>query len=98
LVTFAWVFFRAPDFANAQAILKGVFIPNAKASNWLDIWTPLSALGLLVLLEFSYRKQRFDGLLNKFPGWLRWGIYLVLLFILLAFSGTQKFTFIYFQF
>ena len=98
LVTFAWVFFRAPDFANAQAILKGVFIPNAKALNWLDIWTPLSALGLLVLLEFSYRKQRFDGLLNQFPGWLRWGIYLVLLFILLAFSGTQKFTFIYFQF
>jgi hypothetical protein len=50
------------------------------------------------VLDFSYRKQRFDLLLKRLPAVGRWSLYFVLLFLLFAFSGTQKFTFIYFQF
>jgi D-alanyl-lipoteichoic acid acyltransferase DltB (MBOAT superfamily) len=98
LVTIAWVFFRASDFTSAIQILKGLFIAHSEGPKWMDLWTPLSALGLLLLLDFSYRKQRFDLLLNRLPFIGRWSVYFVLIFALLAFSGTQKFTFIYFQF
>jgi D-alanyl-lipoteichoic acid acyltransferase DltB (MBOAT superfamily) len=98
LVTIAWVFFRAPDFASALQILKGLFIAQSEGPKWMDLWTPLCALGLFLLLDFSYRKQRFDMLLNRLPLVGRWSLYFVMLFLLFAFSGTQKFTFIYFQF
>ncbi len=98
LVTFAWVFFRAPDFTSALQILKGLVIAHSEGPKWMDYWTPLSALGLLLLLDFSYRKQRIDLLLKRMPAAGRWGLYFLLLFLLFAFSGTQKFTFIYFQF
>jgi D-alanyl-lipoteichoic acid acyltransferase DltB (MBOAT superfamily) len=98
LVTLAWVFFRAPDFTSAIQILKGLVIAQSEGPKWMDTWTPLSALGLLLLLDFSYRKQRFDVLLNRLPLVGRWSLYFVLIFALMAFSGTQKFTFIYFQF
>lgn len=98
LVTIAWVFFRAPDFTSAIQILKGLFMAQSEGPKWMDIWTPLSALGLLLLLDFAYRKQRFDVLLNRLPLVGRWSLYFVLIFALMAFSGTQKFTFIYFQF
>ncbi len=98
LVTLAWVFFRAPDFTSAIQILKGLVIAQSEGPKWMDTWTPLSALGLLLLLDFAYRKQRFDVLLNRLPLVGRWSLYFVLIFALMAFSGTQKFTFIYFQF
>jgi len=98
LVTLAWVFFRAPDFTSAIQILKGLFKAQSEGPKWMDLWTPLSALGLLLILDFSYRKQRFDVLLNRLPLVGRWSLYFMLIFALLAFSGTQKFTFIYFQF
>jgi hypothetical protein len=98
LVTLAWVFFRAPAFASALQILKGLFIAQSEGPKWMDLWTPLCALGLFLLLDFSYRKQRFDMLLNRLPLVGRWSLYFVMLFLLFAFSGTQKFTFIYFQF
>lgn len=98
LVCFAWVFFRAPDFTTALQILKGVYTTAPIKETWLDFWTPLLALVLLMILEFSYRKERFDQLLERVPLVARWSIYFVLIFSLLALSGTQKFTFIYFQF
>ena len=98
LVCFAWVFFRAPDFSTALQILKGVYTNTSTKYTWLDYWTPLMAVVLLFLLEFSYRKERFDQLLERWPLVARWSIYFVLIFLLLALSGTQKFTFIYFQF
>ena len=98
LVSLAWVFFRAPDFQSALQILKGIVIANTSAANWLDYWTPFCALGLMILLDFSYRKERFDQLLERIPVVWRWSIYFALLFVLLSMSGTQKFTFIYFQF
>ncbi len=98
LVCFAWVFFRAPDFTTALQILKGVYTSAPIKETWLDFWTPLLALVLLLILEFSYRKVRFDQLLERVPLVARWSIYFVLIFLLLALSGTQKFTFIYFQF
>jgi D-alanyl-lipoteichoic acid acyltransferase DltB (MBOAT superfamily) len=98
LVCFAWVFFRAPDFTTALQILKGVYTSAPIKETWLDFWTPLLALVLLMILEFSYRKERFDQLLERVPLVARWSIYFVLIFSLLALSGTQKFTFIYFQF
>lgn len=98
LVCFAWVFFRAPDFTTALQILKGVYTTAPIKETWLDFWTPLLALVLLLILEFSYRKERFDQLLERVPLVARWSIYFVLIFLLLALSGTQKFTFIYFQF
>jgi hypothetical protein len=92
------VFFRAPDFQSALQIFKGVLISNASGVHWLDYWTPFCSLGLMILLDFSYRKERFDQLLERIPDVWRWSIYFAMLFVLLSMSGTQKFTFIYFQF
>jgi D-alanyl-lipoteichoic acid acyltransferase DltB (MBOAT superfamily) len=98
LVTFAWVFFRAPDFTSAIQLFNGLIDLSTEGAKWMDYLTPIGALSLMLVLDWSYRKKRFDLMLAEIHVRLRWAIYFVLLFLLLAFSGTQKFTFIYFQF
>ncbi len=98
ITSFIWIFFRAENFEKVKDVLCALF-QNVNiefpTSNYL---MPMLMSGFLVLLDISLYKTRFDFRLNelKTPG--RWVIYAIFIFLLFAFSGTQKFNFIYFQF
>ena len=97
-VSIAWVFFRAPNFTIARDILGALFSLSSFSTQQINLWTPLLALTLMFVLDLFYRKKRFDLVVDELSVTQRWGIYFFLIFVLLFFSGTQKFTFIYFQF
>lgn len=98
ITSFIWIFFRAEDFAKAKLIMKGLVknwqIPSVETS--IAMAVIMSAV--IIVTDLFLYKGRFDLLLNKFKTPYRWAVYTVLLFFIMALSGTQKFTFIYFQF
>lgn len=98
ITSFIWIFFRAEDFTKAKLIMKGLVknwqIPSVETSVTMAV---IMSVVIIVTDLFLY-KGRFDLLLNRFKTPYRWAVYTVLLFFIMALSGTQKFTFIYFQF
>jgi len=98
ITSFIWVFFRAENFQKAKdmfsAMLKNVHLP----SSHLELLIPLIFAVLMMIFDSLLYNSRFDVKLQRFKTPYRWALYTVLLFCLMALSGTQKFTFIYFQF
>ncbi|MFM6946461.1 MAG: MBOAT family O-acyltransferase [Flavobacteriales bacterium] len=97
-VSIAWVFFRAPNLMIAKEIFRNLFSLSSISKQPVNMMAPMLALVLMFVLDLFYRKKRFDLVLDDLSVLQRWVIYFFLIFILLFFSGTQKFTFIYFQF
>jgi len=97
IVTALWVFFRSPDLESAVNVLKGI------ATQWQGEFVPLPLellcwLGLFFLLDGLTRKKDMATLLSTKPVWLRWSVYFVLGFLIMARGGTDVQPFIYFQF
>ena len=109
LVSFAWIFFRAPDLDNALYMLKNMF------TNWHlnDLKDTLNLLGFgrlpktrivlfLGILLFEQLYQEYFGslkaLLTNQPMTVRWSIYFIILFSIFLFGAYQEVRFIYFQF
>jgi D-alanyl-lipoteichoic acid acyltransferase DltB (MBOAT superfamily) len=98
LTSFIWIFFRAETFEKAKNIFKAMVqnthLPNVNEPvQWALIFS-----FLLILIDIIIYNSRFDKKMQIVNAPLRWATYTVLLFCLMALSGTQKFTFIYFQF
>lgn len=99
LTAFIWIFFRASNFQNAKDMVKALLRnSNVAASTELDFVTPVIFASAMILFDLFLYNSRMDTKLNAQKTVLRWTIYAALLFCLMALSGTQKFTFIYFQF
>ena len=98
LVTLFWVMFRATDFEHLKAIFVTAFTRfdsglhmNIKPGLWLY-------LGLFILSDVLLRNTRFDAWCDDKPLVVRWLIYAVLVFMIIACSSVNNFPFIYFQF
>ena len=98
LVTLFWVMFRATDFEHLKAIFEAAFTQfgsgeqmSVKPGMWLY-------LGLLILFDILLRNTRFDAWCDRQPLALRWLVYAVLVFMVIACSSVYNFPFIYFQF
>jgi len=98
VTSFIWIFFRAENFNKAKEIISVIFINNNIKFNLISLKIPLIAIIGLIIFDFFQYNSRFDKTLNTFKTSYRWAIYSFLLFCLFAFSGTEKFSFIYFQF
>ncbi|MBL7921100.1 MAG: MBOAT family protein [Bacteroidia bacterium] len=98
ITSFIWIFFRAENFQKAKDIIKAIIRNQSFQWAQLDIIMPLFFTGLIIIFDIFLYNSRFDTRLNKLKTPYRWAFYTVLLFFLMALSGTQKFTFIYFQF
>jgi alginate O-acetyltransferase complex protein AlgI len=98
ITSFIWIFFRAESFQKAKEIFKAIFNTQSVEPVALDVLYALLFTGLIILFDFFLYNTRFDSKLNTFKTPFRWTFYIVLLFYLMTMSGTQKFTFIYFQF
>jgi len=58
----------------------------------------LIPLLFLIGMELLIQQKRFDGVVDKYPFWLRWIIYGLLIYLVMAMSGADFYQFIYFQF
>lgn len=98
LVCLAWIFFRAKDFENAWAYLRGLF------ANWQPCPAPLvvcAAFYLTMTLLIDVPCWRYDQelpFLRSWPAWRRGLVYATML-VLISFVGELNARpFIYFQF
>lgn len=99
VTSFIWIFFRAENFEKARQVIQAIFAnPSTSLSGIPDLAVPLLFTLLLILTDVLLYNSRIDRRLAGIAPPYRWAVYTVLLFGLLALSGTQKFAFIYFQF
>ena len=91
LVTLFWVMFRATDFETAFTNFDGGEQMSVKPGMWIY-------LGLFILSDIVLRNTRFDLWCDGKPLAVRWLIYAVLVFMVIACSSVANFPFIYFQF
>jgi D-alanyl-lipoteichoic acid acyltransferase DltB (MBOAT superfamily) len=98
ITSFIWIFFRAENFQQAKNVIK------AMLRNWnvpavdVSVLTALIFSIALIVIDMLLYNSRIDKRLDAAKVPVRWAVYAVLIFCLMALSGTQKFTFIYFQF
>lgn len=99
LVVFAWIFFRAENLEQGFLYVGGLIKPSFFS---IPEIFPLEVLIFIIIMTLAEWVQRdkqhaleFDGL--GIPSYLRWGIYLILVFCISWFRGEQQ-EFIYFQF
>lgn len=70
-----------------------------KLEKTLDI-NPVFVILIILLLVFDFwiKKSRFDKKMDNYPFAIRWSIYAILIFCIMALSGSEFYQFIYFQF
>lgn len=98
LVTLFWVMFRATDFANMRDIFAAAVTNFGGGQNLAvkpEVWLYLALFILSDLLLFN---TRFDAWCEGKPMVVRWLIYALLIFLVIACSSVNSFPFIYFQF
>lgn len=98
LVTLFWVMFRSSDFAQMKEMFVAM-VSNFGVEQHLTIdWQIWLYLGLFILSDILLANTRFDRWCDDKPAVLRWLIYAVLVFMIVACSSVNNFPFIYFQF
>ncbi|MEC7263185.1 MAG: MBOAT family O-acyltransferase [Bacteroidota bacterium] len=100
LTVIAWIFFRAKSISEAFGYLSEMF-----SSNFFSVpdLLPIKVFGFIALLVFVewLQRDKKHGLElpedTRIPVYVRWLFYIVLILMILLFSGEQQ-QFIYFQF
>lgn len=97
IVTLLWIFFRSPDIEGAihylQSIFTNISMPFVSPGAEVIILT-----AVFLVFDILTRKEPFDKWIGRKPLMFRWSVYLILVFLTLARSGTDMQPFIYFQF
>ncbi len=98
LVTLFWSLFRATSFANISDLFTSL-VSNFNTGEHLNVENSIWIyLGLFILLDVLLFNSRFDKWCDNRPAVIRWAIYFVLIFMIIACSSVNNFPFIYFQF
>jgi alginate O-acetyltransferase complex protein AlgI len=103
MVCVGWIFFRAPTFADASAVLSGIFTgqPGTGQSLPFDERTMLAnwmLVGIVIAWDFyGTGRLKFD-VVTRAPVALRYAGALVLLLMFMMFANFGGHNFIYFQF
>lgn len=98
VVCFAWIFFRAQDFAHAIE-----FIQNSFSLDYVHVLKPyrlvVAFLGISMLVVFDYLKKNktAKALYYEYTP-VRWSFLYLLIFMIILFGNTKSQEFIYFQF
>ena len=98
LTSLIWIFFRAENFEKAEAVFRALTAFNTGLFNSTTYYLAVGSASLLLLGDIWLKGARMDQKLSAQPLVIRWTLYTGLIFGLLAFAGTEKFAFIYFQF
>ena len=98
IASLAWIFFRSQSFAEAMHIFSSI-AKNTSSGKQLEVEPKVTILLLVFLLsDILLFNNRFDKWIAKLNIFVRWCLYAVLLFAIIALSGVEDFPFIYFQF
>jgi alginate O-acetyltransferase complex protein AlgI len=106
IVSFAWVFFRAPTLVSAAAVISGVFSSTPDFTTVLDnvnfsIWEfklCIAGITALMLFESLLGDKSLEEFLNHQGRIVRWSLYYGWIFSILLFGVFGVNEFIYFQF
>jgi alginate O-acetyltransferase complex protein AlgI len=98
LVTLFFSIFRAQNLDQLISLYEGL-LNNFQLHNYLEFDKLfILFIAIFILFEFLLKKSRFDIWCENINVYFRWGIYSVLLFLILVFSSVENFQFVYFQF
>lgn len=99
LATMGWILFRSPSIGFAFDYFTGLFSGGSRLSLFTNELMPILP-SVLLLLAVEWVGRDGEHPLSRMPRqrWLRWTMYIVLIFIIVAFMQTTEMPFIYFQF
>lgn len=105
LVCFAWIFFRANSLGDAVELISKMFIWIPGELAWMsspehsyNLFLAFVAIGMLILVQIFQEFQAVGTWIPQQPSLVRWGIYILLVSIILNFGEFDQQQFIYFQF
>ncbi|MCI0511770.1 MBOAT family protein [candidate division KSB1 bacterium] len=104
LVCFSWIFFRANSMSEALFVVKSLFTNFGSlvhlTANWgrYNFMVALCATVILLLFEIVRFNTNYEKLIRRTPGILRWGVYYLIILLLILFGVDSNSQFIYFQF
>lgn len=98
VVTLAWVFFRSPDLETATKMIQMMFSGATSELSLPSLGYHSTLLAIFVLADIVQFNSRFDKWIDGYSVVIRWTVYLLLLFAIVALSGVEDKPFIYFQF
>lgn len=96
--TAAWVPFRSESLDKMRLVWEALRYQHPHVTHMTLPIVSVAALGLFILIDLMQRDQQPDQWLGKRHYVLRWAIYAILLFSILAFGAVEEVPFIYFQF
>ena len=101
LVCLGWLIFRAPSLHQAIAMAQSLFgnfhLTNTIASSFLW-WKFLSAVWLLLLIQYLQFRANDLQIMSKWPAPLRWSLYSLLFQFIAVFGAPAGGQFIYYRF
>lgn len=111
LVAFAWVFFRANKVSDAFYIVSHLLADKANifsvssiksifhlGLNIYEILIAISSIIFMMIIHYLERKDDTWQVWRNKPTYIRWSLYYLFVFIIIAFGVFDKNQFIYFQF
>ncbi len=105
LVCFAWIFFRAATIEdaflliqNAMIIEPGQFRLGLFGDNYFEFIAGIALILFLLVAEWTMRGRKIHEFIVTRPAYIRWGMYSVLVLLILNFGVFGGSNFIYFQF
>lgn len=99
LTVIAWIFFRADSLGHAFSYIQGIFTESLFMMPTIFPKLVLALLAFFLVIEWVGREGEFalNQLLLKWNRMIRWSFYLIIVAMIVLFSGKQQ-EFIYFQF
>ncbi|MFC3160357.1 D-alanyl-lipoteichoic acid acyltransferase DltB, MBOAT superfamily [Chryseobacterium arachidis] len=98
LTCFAWIFFRASSVSQAVSYITKIFSKTILSIPPHFPYKVMALISVMIIVEWINR-SRFHGLeIKRFNPWLRRGLYLVIIYIILRYANFGNNEFIYFQF
>lgn len=98
-VNIIWVFFRAESMKKVKLIFQSLLHNTSSSYQGLKIdYKTCGLLLFFIIFDVLLFNSRIDTWVGKKPIYVRWGVYALLLFGLMAMGGVDNVPFIYFQF
>jgi len=103
LTVFAWIFFRAESLRHAFSYIGEIFSSSLFSlpvhfGGWKAL---ITLIGVIIFMSAEWfqreKKHALDLSLIRGGRFVRWGIYLIIILVIISFGGQQQ-EFIYFQF
>ena len=103
LATMGWILFRSDSIEEAfeyYGLMFGNLFDGQPATitSQLDAWLLTVALVLMTVVEWCNRDKAHEFARLPHNRILRWGLYILIIFMIGAYMVTNEMPFIYFQF